>query len=82
MDGPLSILTFWTLVDVVLACLCVAQIVLYIQRIVTDTSLQEQYMANGSEDFTSFMKGLGLAYDWYNITAILVFIMTIWVSEC
>ena len=56
-----------------------AQIIIYIQRMVVDTSLQDNYLDNVN-GYTSFVKGVDLAYDWYNLTAILVFIMTVWVS--
>ena len=78
-DGPSVIFTFWGLVEVVLTSLGLAQVIIYIQRMLVDTSLQDEYLDN-VRGYTSFVKGVNLAYDWYNITAVLVFIMTVWVS--
>lgn len=78
-DGPSVIFTFWGLVEVVLTSLSLAQVIIYIQRMLVDTSLQDEYLENVN-GYTSFVKGVNLAYDWYNITAVLVFIMTVWVS--
>ena len=44
-----------------------------------DTALQDNYV-NNTDGYTSFVKGVNLAYDWFNLTAIMVFIMTVWVS--
>lgn len=50
------------------------------QRMLTDTSLEDQYLKKPG-DFTSFAHGLRLACDWYNLSAVLVFCMTVWVRD-
>ena len=79
VDGPAFVLTFWGLNEVILASLGLAQIVIYIQRMIVDTAKQEEYMDN-TKGYISFIKSVNLAYDWFNITAVMVFIMTVWVS--
>ena len=80
VDGPGFLLTFWCLNEVILASLGLAQIIIYIQRMIVDTEKQEEYMDN-TNGYISFIKGVNLAYDWFNITAVMVFIMTVWVSS-
>ena len=80
VDGPAFLLTFWGLNEVILASLGLAQIIIYIQRMIVDTEKQEEYMDN-MNGYVSFIKGVNLAYDWFNITAVMVFIMTVWVSS-
>ena len=79
-DGFTQLLEFTMVYEAVIISLCIAQLILYIHRVIRDTALHEDYLDN-MVGYTSFIDGVSLSGQWSNINAVLVFMLTVWVSR-